>query len=487
MAVQQEARALAGGNSVQELAEITGAGIVVSGSYSRHGDSLRFRAEITDPRRMEVLHTVPPVSVLSMNPEVAFEELEERIAGALAAILDTVLGGLVSQSPQRPTFAAYRESITGGDLYSRGRYDAAIERLTMAYELDTTFNIALLYAASAHMNRGRFADADSLVEIVEQVRDRLSRIDLLTLSWTRARLQGDRTERLRTSRKLAEGHPIWMYQSGYEAILANHPQEAVEAFERIDPTRGWMKEWVHYWDHLTEARHMLGDHRRELRDARRGREQHPDRLRAFTYEARALGAFGRVDGARVLFDELLDLPPNPSWGHAEPMVFAGLCFRAHGYAEAAQEVFQLALDRLSSFSPAESQSRNHRYNLGQTLYWSERWGEAREVFLQLVIENPDNVDYNGYLGVAHARFGNVDEASRIRDELGALDRPYLLGSNTLWLARIAAVLGDREQAFELLRQAFGEGMNYGLRLHWDIDLESLHDYRPFQELVRPKG
>jgi hypothetical protein len=109
------------------------------------------------------------------------------------------------------------------------------------------------------------------------------------------------------------------------------------------------------------------------------------------------------------------------------------------------------------------------------------------VFLQLVIENPDNVDYKGYLGVVHARLGNVDEASSISDELGALDQPYLLGSNTLWRARIVAVLGDGEQAFELLRQAFAQGINYGLWLHRDIDFESLRDYQPFQELMRPKG
>ncbi|UCD23160.1 MAG: tetratricopeptide repeat protein, partial [Gemmatimonadota bacterium] len=486
MAVQQEASALEGENPVRELAEITGAGIVVSGNYSRHGDSLRFRAEITDPRRMEVLHTVPPVSGLSTDPGVAFDALAERIAGALAVMLDTAFGEMISKSMRRPTFAAYRESVTGADLYSRGRYDAAIEHLTTAYELDTSFIASLMYAASAHLNRGSRADADSLIGIAERSWDRLSRRERLTLSWLRARQRGAGIERLRASRGLAESHPIWMYQSGYDAMRVNRPQEAVEALERVDPARGWMKEWVNYWDQLTAARHMLGDHRSELRNARRGREQHPDRLLVFNYEARALAALGRVDEATLLFDEILGLPPDPSWGHAEPVVFAGLCFRAHGYSEAAQEVFRLALDRLSSFLPHESQSRSYRHNLGQTLYWSERWDEAREVFLQLVMENPDNVEYKGHLGVAHARSGNVDEASTISDELALMDRPYLLGSNTLWRARITAVLGDRGHAFELLRQAFTEGIDYGIWLHRDIDFESLRDYPPFQELIKPK-
>jgi len=97
------------------------------------------------------------------------------------------------------------------------------------------------------------------------------------------------------------------------------------------------------------------------------------------------------------------------------------------------------------------------------------------------------VNYTGFLGVISVRLGNDDEVSGISDGLAALDRPYLWGSNTLWRARIAALLGDREQAVELLRQSFNEGNSLRLDLHRDIDFESLREYPPFQELMRPKG
>lgn len=53
-------------------------------------------------------------------------------------------------------------------------------------------------------------------------------------------------------------------------------------------------------------------------------------------------------------------------------------------------------------------------------------------------------------------------------------------------ARVAALLGDREAAVELLRRAFGEGLPYGIWIHLDRDLEPLSGYLPFQELIRPK-
>ena len=485
--VQDEIIGLGRENTLQELAEITGAGIVVTGSYSRFGDSLRFQAEITSPDRMEVLATVPPVNGLVIDPDRAFVTLEERIAVALAVLLDTEIGNVASVSLHQPTFAAYRESVTGMDLFSRSRMDEAIAHLTRSHALDTTYVSVLLWAAVAHLNIGHEAEADSLVEIVSRYRDLLSSFDRQLLGWFVARQQDDLQETWRISRELGRQSTKIRYQSANEAIGINRPTEAVETLESIDPTRGFMKRWVPYWNKLTAAHHILGDHDRELGDARRGREQHPDSRSATRYELRALAALGRIDEVRSLLDVLLGLPPSASWGHAYEAAVAGLEFRAHGHEEVAHEFFQLAMDRLRTHSPDDGQRINHQYNIGQLLYLLERWGEARAVFLSLATQSPDDEDYVGYLGVVRARMGNDDEAWRISEELAAMDRPYLRGSNTSWRARIAAVLGDREGAVELLHQSFNEGYTYDIDLHRDIDLESLHDYAPFQEFLRPKG
>ena len=54
-------------------------------------------------------------------------------------------------------------------------------------------------------------------------------------------------------------------------------------------------------------------------------------------------------------------------------------------------------------------------------------------------------------------------------------------------AQLAAVLGQRERAVELLRDAFARGLSMSTALHRQMDFESLRGFAPFDELMRPKG
>jgi hypothetical protein len=59
--------------------------------------------------------------------------------------------------------------------------------------------------------------------------------------------------------------------------------------------------------------------------------------------------------------------------------------------------------------------------------------------------------------------------------------------DTYWAACIAAQLGEREEAVELLRRAFTEGASIGFHAHKDPDLEALWDYPPFRRFIEPRG
>ncbi len=128
----------------------------------------------------------------------------------------------------------------------------------------------------------------------------------------------------------------------------------------------------------------------------------------------------------------------------------------------------------------------YRYGLARALYLAKRWDEAHPIFEKLAAENLDNIDYKGFLGTLAARRGNREKALEIFNELQQTDQPYLFGEHTYWCARISSLLGDREQAVVLLKEAFAQGYESPIDLHRDMDLESLRDYPPFQELVRPK-
>jgi tetratricopeptide (TPR) repeat protein len=120
------------------------------------------------------------------------------------------------------------------------------------------------------------------------------------------------------------------------------------------------------------------------------------------------------------------------------------------------------------------------------LYVLERWDEAGTMFTALRSDVPENINYLGYLGASSARKGEKEEALRTSKELEEDKRPYLYGNPTYWRARIAALLGDKEAAVNLLRQATKEGYTYS-SIHPTEDFESLADYPPYIRLMKPKG
>jgi tetratricopeptide (TPR) repeat protein len=160
--------------------------------------------------------------------------------------------------------------------------------------------------------------------------------------------------------------------------------------------------------------------------------------------------------------------------------------RAHGFREASFQYLNRALERYGSRPQEERKTRSHRYAIARILYYQEDWEESQDLFEGLNDERPDSIFYLGYLGTLAVRMGNQEEAKRISEELKNIDRPYLFGSNTYWRARIASLLGDKEQAVELIRDSLVQGQTYSI-LYWNIDFESLEDYPPFIELKKPKG
>jgi tetratricopeptide (TPR) repeat protein len=244
----------------------------------------------------------------------------------------------------------------------------------------------------------------------------------------------------------------------------------------------------------TEALHMLGSHRRELTEARRARQRHPNLHLTLALELRALAALGRAQEVKDLLDEALSQAPQPGWWtHGSLAGVAGLELDAHGYPEAAQEVFQRSIDWYRTTTSMPNASRLHRYRLARGLYWAGHWQEARLLFAQLLAEAPGDLDYLGYWGVATAREGDRAEALRIGGQIAAFVRSYpLFGQPALWRARIAAVLGERDEAVGLVREAVTQGLvpldvaqgfGYAMLLHCDTDFGELRNYPPFKAIV----
>jgi tetratricopeptide (TPR) repeat protein len=263
------------------------------------------------------------------------------------------------------------------------------------------------------------------------------------------------------------------------ALRLNRPREAIELLSEIDPDRGLMKQSAQYWRALGVAYHMLGDYEGELEAVRKALRQGQTPYDMYS-EARALAALGRPDEIAAIVETRRSLPSREtlSWW------FDGVAAQArrHGHRDAAQEVLseEIAWYRSRSLDTEES-----RAGLAQLLHSAARWDDAMRLYEELAEEDPENTDYLAALGRLAARRGDRDQALRISEELRASwDSDPLLQR-----ARIAALLGDPEQAMTLLQQSFDLGAAWGRWpvLHSDIDFESLRDDSTFQEFLRPKG
>ena len=125
------------------------------------------------------------------------------------------------------------------------------------------------------------------------------------------------------------------------------------------------------------------------------------------------------------------------------------------------------------------------------------WSDAEHIAAVLARKFGSHVGSLSARGRLAAYRGRQREAERLSDSLGSLTRmkyPYLRGMNTHARAQIAAILGERETAVQLLRDAFAEGLQYDTyrpsRLrsfnHALPEFQSLRGYEPFDQLVRPQ-
>ena len=492
-------------SGLRALGRETGAGTVVWGAYYRQGDSVRFQVQISAAKDGTVLRALDPVAGPLAQPLEGVEALRQRVMAALATLFDSRLSRWATTASQPPNFQAYQEFIGGLDRFVQFDMRGAIAHFERAVAVDTTFRLPLIFAANAHMNVGEFGVADSLGHALERHAGRFAPLDRAYLAWVLATCRGDGPEALRAARAMANLAPgsEALYLVAEDAMALNRPREAVDALVALGPDRGFTRGWWVYWSDLTSALHLVGDHRRELQAALEGLRRFPDNPQILATQVRALAALGRVEEMRRGVAAGMNLPPMEGWAAADVLLLAAVELRAHGHAAAADTMLAQERDWLAARPRAEASSEAHQVRVALVAYTAGRLADAQREFDRLAARGGpgrsgsvggaavmgdawDQMDYLGYVGAVAARQGNRVQALRVAQTLERVTRPYLFGRPIVWRARIAALLGERDGAVALLREAFAKGYPHAHALHTDLAFEALRDYAPFQELLRPK-
>ncbi len=487
------AEALAAGakgkDRLRVLAGITGAGKIVHGDYFLRGDTIQFHAWVQDMAAGKNIVPLEPAGGPASDPAAALEPLRLRLMGGLACVFDPFIKDFFLVMREPPNIAAYRDYLEGARAFGRMEYVKAAELMLRAAASDPNFRMALFQASVAYFNLAQYDKAEELSSRIESDRALLSKGESQLLNWLQAMLHGDSEAKFRSVRQIVamQTGTTWNYQNGLDANRCNYPREAVKVLALWDPYSEANRDWArNYWGVLTTAHRMLGSHKQELKAARRGRKQFPESLRMLYYEAAALAALGRVEDIDRLYEESKSLAPSVPYSPGTVMLRAGRELRAHGFREDSVRVLNQALQWFESRTSPEITSEDNRSDRALTLYILDRLDEAKGLLDGLRADFPAKVNYLGGLGTAAARKGEKEEALRISKELEEDKRPYLFGGPTYWRARIAALLGDKEGAVSLLRQAIKQGFSYA-NLQSIVDFESLAGYPPFVQLMKPKG
>ena len=476
-------------DQVRSIARDEGAGTLIAGSYFLKGQSLSFHSQISIPKNGHLIKALEPVEGSINEPTIAIDVLRQKIMGVLAFVNEPGMRATFEMFGQPPTYEAYKELIEGQQSFFQYDFQKAIQHYSRAAEIDPSQKASSLsWIATAYLNIGDFGKADEFAKEAEKFQDKLSPFEKSGLEWLNAQLQGDLGTQLRIARQLAKYFGgSRNNQWAQECIESNRPREAIRAFKKQNPENLWAKMTYEWWDdNITRAYHMLGKHQDELKQARGFRKKYPDDIRVLAHEARALAAMGNIEEINKLVDQSLALKQDPTYSSGTVILDTGRELKTHGFRIESMQLLERGIRWLNERPRGEAETTRHRFDLAQSLYYGERWEEANELFEELVKEVPANIDYLGYLGLTAARSGTRDGALKISDQIAELNVPFPQGWHTCYRACIAAVQGEKESAIGLLREAIGQGVDYWW-LYWEPDFESLRDYPPFKELIKPKG
>ena len=477
-----------GTESAPTLAGMTGAGLQVSGNFTLENDSLVLRIQVNDAVRGRFLGPIDPVKSPAARPEEVLPEARARFMGFLAASVDQRLIAYVGRPARPPAWEAYLEAIEGLEAYIRNDFEEAVLRSGHAWRIDSSFAAPLIIASLSLSNLGQFAAADSVLDILQRMRDRLSIHQQHWVDYRRALMAGDHQGALRAVRLVAAEEPASkaVYNHALQAMQAGHLDEAEQALRTLPSRGGPMRGWVSYWDLLGAIHHLRSDFPAELEAGREARRANPRRIFAVLPSVRALAAEGKTAEIESLLREARQLPADPSASEATLLAEAAEELRAHGRTPDAVRYWERSLLWRSAHPPRAEEHAASQFLRAQTLYALERYAEATSVADSAMAGPAASVDRVGLRAVLAARLGDRNLARDLVRKLAAEPRPYSFGVPTVWQARVAAVLGQRDSAVALLRAAFAEGREYDLWLHRDVDFEGLRGYPPFVALTLPK-
>lgn len=505
-AVFVQGRAGGAGADPVALARRTGASIVVSGNYYRAGDSLLFQASVSDARAGRIAQAVGPVVSSVSTPVAALEQLRSRVLSAIASTVDVRATQDLGRS-ELPPFDVYRDYVDAWDAFWHGDDGGAEGLFLRAAHGDAAFVPAAIGAAMVASNSNACALVDSIAHALDARSRSLEHLDRLSLQIADARCRGRNDEMLQLTLERADLEPLnsgAQMSAAAAALWDNRPKRALDLLARVNPETdlAWSTDSLHvaYWAGVTEALHMLGEHRDELAVA--DRTPAGALLAKVRLRGSALAALSRPAEALALIDSSLSMPVDLAGdlglapytdGRAEYTVTAGWVanwisreLAVHGDTAGARQAAIRAVAWYRGRPADERSTPEERFVAAESLEMLGDYAAAERIARQLVAEDSTNVDFRGELAGLAVERGETALADSLDRWLAAQPVSRVNWSASVYRARVAALEGRQDDAVARTRDALNEGA-WPRWFHQEPALMSLRHRPDFAALMAPKN
>jgi hypothetical protein len=333
-------------------------------------------------------------------------------------------------------------------------------------------------------NLRNVAKVDSLAAWLEPRRDRLSAFEAAYVDRGVARTHSDFGGVYRASHTMLRLRPTSanaMYMAARDALPVNRAPETVKLFKKFDLNDPELPQGIDTYRDYSVALHAVGDDRKALKVIEEGMARYPDR-EALLFKLAPLAGLGRVDELNRLADDTELEPRSKTSQGPNPGIFmltAASELAAHGHEEAAKAMAARSAAWLSANKTNPIPNAEALLLAGDV--------RAAEAIIDTIKALPDSVGLMAMRAVIEAAKGDRKRAESLDDALGRMpvreEAPYVIARHR---ARIAAVLGDKDRAVRLLREALAAGLAFNPTLHADPSLHKLAGYKPYDDLMRPR-
>jgi hypothetical protein len=200
--------------------------------------------------------------------------------------------------------------------------------------------------------------------------------------------------------------------------------------------------------------------------------------------AKALISAGRTREATELIRSILETGRDEIRWPGYAALDLGNELQVHGHSAEAGAAYAAVVQWARALAPEKAITRSARDLLSAVLYRSNQLATADSLTSAALLVDSTSVNLLKYHGLIAARLGDFAEAERTSAGLAALTTPYLWGRHTLGRAQIAAILGHKDDATRLARQAIAEGVQVPM-LHLTPEFVTLRGYPLFETIIKP--